>query len=233
MKLEDAPAPVVFSPAMFFHVVAFAPLAITSGSLFFYYSKQPLVALAVKVPLLSDAMTELPESRLFSVGMNIIAWLTVPVYLIIVRLLKLKSQVEEVDQKTSIKIADAIRSIACVLGFFSLLGLSSVTVRESATFHTICANVFLGSISVFFLLVDFTFRQVRLPATPVDWAWDLFIPAAFAASCAITRTPDVSDALHSTAGVLQYIGGAAIFLKFARVWTRFPKIGLLLTRKVE
>jgi hypothetical protein len=233
MKPDDAPAPVVFNPAMFFHVVAFAPLAITSGALFFYYSKRPLAALPVKFPLISDAVTTLPESRLFSVGMNIIAWLMVPVYLVIGRLLRLKSQVEEVDHKVSIKVVHIVRPITCVLSFFSLLGLSSVTVQENAVFHTTCANIFLGAISIFFLLVDFTFRQVKLRATIVDWIWDLVIPGAFGASYTITRTPAVSAGLLSIAGALQYVGGAAIFLKFARVWARFPRVGLLLTRKVE
>jgi hypothetical protein len=226
-------SPAVFSPSLFFYAVGLAPAVIIFSSFFLFYVYHHPPADAVFVPLISLAMVELPESRLFSVGMSLVAWFCVPVFLVVSRMLTLKCRVAHCDDRRGVKIASKLLNISSVFCFLGLLGLASITIRESEKFHLASAVCFVVAQSVFFLAADYQMSEARRKITLLDWIWDAFCPVIFLVSVGIWALAGNNIALLNAAGILHCVAAVAFSAKYLRVRSVLGRIGLLLTRKTE
>jgi hypothetical protein len=168
----------------------------------------------------------LPGSRIFAVGVNVIAWLTLPIFLIIDRVIKLKLHVEKVPASIGVSLATTVMALSAVASFFSLLGISSVTIREVRSVHIGFGILLIASLSVYFVSTDYGLTQSKIRVSLLSWALDFVAPLAFGISFLICKY----DALLSVAGALQHVGAAAMFAKFLLLWQRMPRIGLFLAQ---
>jgi hypothetical protein len=232
MPTDGHSAP-VFNPYLFFFVVSFSPIIITFVCLFFFYTSHDHSPDSVLIPMISEAVVTLPESRLFSVGISVEAWLSVPLFLIISRMLKLMARIADVHRVSRIRMIGKLIECAAFVAFFSMLGMASINIVESKRYHMISVVSFLLSLSLFFFLVDWQMCEVNLTVTLVDWIWDAVCPVCFVLSLGIWEIAAGDSALLNVAAILQYIGGAALFLKFWGVWRAWPPVGLMLTKKSE
>jgi hypothetical protein len=227
------PSPAIFSPSFFFISVGAGPFFILLMCLVLFYLYHPPPAGHAFIPLISFALTELPESRLFAVGMSLIAWFCVPVFLVTSRMLTLQCRVRECDNKSSVVVAGRLLIMSAVLSFLGLLGLASVSIQECYQFHVGAAVTFLVAQSLFFWCADIQMLHAGRGITALDWAWDLFCPILFAVSIGVCGTGTQRVELLNFAGGIQYVAAVALFAKYLRLWKKLGRIGLLLTRKSD
>jgi hypothetical protein len=226
MKVEESP---VFSPGSFFFAVSLGGIAVNIGCLYFYYLHNPFASLIVKIPLIRQTAVDLPGDRLFSVGMTIVAWLTIPIFLVIDRVVILKFRIAKIPST----FPTAFMALCAVITFVSLIGLSSITLEENSRLHLTCVGLFLIALSAYFFTTDWALAKGRVAIKPADWACDAAPLVCFSASFSLLQWCRPDPLLLSIAGALQYMGGTVLFLKFLIVWFRIPRVGLFLTRKTE
>jgi hypothetical protein len=225
-------SPAIFSPSFFFISVGAGPFFILAISLLLLYLYHYPASGEALIPLISFATIELPESRLFAVGMSLIAWFSVPVFLVTSRMITLQCRVQHCDNRSTVAFASKLLILSAFLSFVGLLSLASITIKESFHFHVASAITFLVAQSTFFIAADFQMFHANRGITALDWAWDAFPPALFALSVVIwVATADTK--IQSLAGALQYAAAVALFGKYIRLWRKLGRIGLLLTRKSD
>ena len=198
---------------VFFVIVAVLPLVVVGICIAMYLQRHHRLPGNV-----FELARELPESRTFSVGINVCAWMSIPVYLLVDRILKLKCRLE----KRETLLNTVLRYLMDMSGgcsFFSLLAVASVSVMDQKWIHDLAAGVFVVSLTLYFVLADIIMNSVSLRVTVLDWIWDIAGAILFVVSL--------------KQSYFQYAGGAGLFLKFLGLLKTLPGMRVMLKTKPE
>ena len=204
----------LYRPDLFFVIVAVLPLVVVGICVVTYLQRHRVGGL----PGIFELARELPESRTFSVGINVCAWMSIPVYLLVDRILKLKCRLEKRETLLN-TVLRYLMDIAGGCSFFSLLAVASVSVMDQKWVHNLAAGVFVVSLTLYFVLADVIMSSVSLRVTFLDWIWDVTGATLFVIS---TSQP-----------YFEYCGGAVLFLKFLCLLKRLPGMRVMLKTKAQ
>ena len=210
----EKPEHILFAPSLFFVVVAVLPSAVVLICLGMYGYRTGVYGF----PPIFELSRELPESRTFSVGINICSWMSVPVFLFVDRVLKLKCRLMKRETLLTV-IARYLMDIAGGCSFFSLVCVASVSVIEPKRVHVVASTVFVASLSLFFLLADIIMYILDLRVTFLDIIWDVAGAFFFL----------ISVLFHFVC--FEYLGSAVLFLKYLELFRTLPKARVMLTKK--
>jgi hypothetical protein len=88
----------------------------------------------------------------------------------------------------------------------------------------IATILFVISLSLYFLVADYAKLHARFGVCWMDWALDILPPTCFDGSYLLWQSNTKDGKALAVAGTLQYIGGAALFDAFRRIWKRIPEL---------
>lgn len=211
----------VYRPSLLFIVASLFPLVFIILCNFIYYNGNHNAS--SHFPTLSEIAVQPPESRVFTVGFTVSAWLYLPVFIIIYNLVSIK---KSNLQKSPIWLKICIFSsmVFALLSIASLIGAASISIKESKTFHNFCGSLFIISVSLYFLLVDMQFIYLKLIVTPISWMCTFTIPTAVFIS---------SFFISPYKSYFQYLGITFISFKLLAISASLPRMGLLMTKKPQ
>ena len=223
--------PVSYNPKVLFFIVAGLPVivSIMSMSIYFGLGHHHLN----RIPALPECVNVMPESRVFSVGINIVAWLMLVVFLVIDRHLKLRGRSDESFHGNWCCVTRTVMNIFAGISFISLIGFSAVTANENKTVNIVFAGLFWTSLSVYFCLRDAQYRDVKLALHPLDWTCNAVAVACMIVSYALRLAKDERTFVRSIGAVFGYIGCTALFAKFIVIAIMLPDISLMLIRRKQ
>lgn len=230
MQKKDL-APILYRPFMFMICVGVLPPVIAVIVLIMYYYNGHNLAIN-HFPTISESAVKLPESRFFSVGINICAWLLLPVFLILDRILKLQNRRVGNSKAPGVLFARLAMNILDGFSFFSLIGFCSVTLEENRTFHMLCITIFVSSITLSFFCIDYQMAKGKSGNSTFQYIWTFMIPTTYMCSLFIWKFSGSNNRLKSIAAMIEYVAAFIIFFKFILIWLNLPRIGLILTKKV-
>lgn len=199
----------LYKPHFFFVAATLAPLIVVAGTLYLYYKYTENV---LTIPTISEAGADLPASRMFTVGMTTAAWFTMPLYIVLNQILKLKQRMEKIYKKSRIFAMNALAA----LSFFSYIGIGSVTIRNDTNLHYLFGITFLVSQTLYFVMLDFNLKTVPIHHI----LWTFLTPVAYLVSFALGTKP-----------ILEYFGVATLSLKWLLVWRDIPSTGVMLAKR--
>ena len=227
----DSQQSLLYSPLIIVIFITILPTFITI-SCFLFALHYKHIDLNHHFPMLHDVMTQLPESRVYSVGMNLVAWLALPIFLIIDRILKLKCKMEKCHNEVKVYCLRWIMNIFGGFAFFSLLGLSSVNVKENRTMHNVCSHVFIFSLMIYFIIIEYEMFKAKLEVPPSHKVLSYFGPILHLFSQYLDRNGNDSHLL-TIAGIFEFLVIPSICIRFFLMWKTLPSNGILVRHKKE
>lgn len=228
---EEPRTPILYRPSIFFYTVALGPIIIVSLCFYFYVSREQQNL--KYIPNISEVTCNLPESRMFLVGMNICGWVSVPLSLILDRILKLIQRTKKCAKDRDVLVARYTMNVFSGLSFLSFVGLSCININECRIAHLAFGISLIISLTCVFLLVDYGLSRADIKLSQFHWFINVIPISCFIVSFALYKFGNDDNLLNSISSVIQYIGGSLLVLKLLMIYRSLPSIGLILTRKVQ
>lgn len=202
----------LYKPHFFFVTATLAPFVVGLGTLYLYYKYNDRAKLS-PIPRISEIGADLPASRMFTVGMTVAAWFTMPLYIIINQCVRLKRRIAKCESK----IAAFIINVLGAMSFFSYIGIGSVTIRDNRQLHYLIFAVFILSHFFYFVAVD-----MGLKSRICHFLWAFVSPISYFGSFLVSGR---------ASSILQYVGAAALFCKWPLLWSDLPNTGVMLAKR--
>ena len=223
-------SPILYRPYLFMLSVGFLPPLIALLTLFLYYYNGHNTEIN-HLPYISEVAAKLPESRVFSVGINICAWLLLPVFLILDRILKLQNKEAGNSKSPGVLFSRLLMNILDGFAFFSMIGFCSCTLEESRTFHMLCIIVFVISLTCSYFCMDYQMTRSKRGNMTIQRFWTCTIPIIYLFSLLFYKFAKGKALMYSISAIFEYIAAFFLFFKFILIWQNLPRIGLIFTKE--
>ena len=103
---------------------------------------------------ISDISIHLPEARVFSVGMNMVAWILLIVFYFNYEIVMILWSVNGIPIDCTTMVAVIMHNVLCIGSFVGLTLLACITKEENRTVHYVGIYLFIVSFSLYILLYD-------------------------------------------------------------------------------
>ena len=221
--------PVIYNPRIVFYIIGILPIAAMFISIALYYG---LGHNQIEhIPSIPEYVILLPESRVFSVAMNVVAWLSIVAFLVIDRYLVIKGHSDTVHQHRCCLVTRTVMNICAAIAFVSMIGFTSVTINENRTANIVFSCLLWCSLSVYYFMKDSLCQYAKLKVHPMDWACNGIIVVSMMISYILSFLDSSRVILLSVGSVFGYIGSAALFLKFILIVNTLPNVSLQLVKR--
>ena len=202
---------ILYSPFIMGSIIAFTPIFVISYFAAIY--NHHIEVDFYHLPMIQNIMIQLPESRLYSVGMNLLAWWTLPVFLIMDRILKLKCKIEKCNKDRLIYCIRWLMNIFAGFSFFGMLGMASINNKEHSQFHQISVFVVVIFLTLYYILFDLEMCWAKLNVSIINRIWSFLGIIAYLSSYFLFKYQN-SELMKSVAALFQYISIPCFSLKF-------------------
>ncbi|KAK8888913.1 hypothetical protein M9Y10_033653 [Tritrichomonas musculus] len=231
--------PILYNPFVLGCIVSIMPIFVTVTAFLFSIYNGHFSLHFNSLPKINQVMVQLPEKRVYSVGMNLTAWLALPVFLLIDRIIKLKCKIEKCHKEPLTYCLRWLMNVCAGFAFFGMLGMASVTVHEMPYFRQTCYRVMIIFLTIYYLIVDFEMTKAKLNVTLLNRIWSFggifFITLSYLFSkyaIILSNTfPNIN--FLSISAICQYIHVPLMSLKFLLIWKTLPSCGVLVSKKNE
>ena len=222
---------VAYNPKVLFYIVAVLPVVVSvmSMSIYFGLGHHHLN----RIPTLPECVNVMPESRVFSVGVNVAAWLMLVVFLVIDRYLKLRGRADESFHGNFCCVARTLMNVFAGIAFVSLIAFSAVTVNENRTVNFVFGGLFWTSLCVYFFMRDVQHHDAKLAVHPLDWTCNCVMTACMVVSYAMRLASDSRTWIRSMGAVFGYVGCLAMFAKFVVIAAILPDMSIVLIKRKQ
>lgn len=213
------------NPKKLFYFVAFTPIIVQIIAIGMHFGLRHNVH--GRVPTASETVEFMPESRIFSVAMHVVAWACMMIFLVI-------DGYTEVNGRPTgdgVKVVRYIANSFAVISFISLMGLASVTLVDEKKVNIAFTGIFAFATCVYFIMRDVVFLRSNIMVSYLSWSLDAVMLAAMILGYILSFVNESHVIISSAGSVFGYIGGLTLFLKFAVIGKSLPVITLQLARK--
>lgn len=208
----------------FFFAVALLPFAsVAVGAVVYALARR-----TQSIPPLCTVITSEIGCRIFSVVFNIIGWFTIPIYLIIGRILTFRSP----DGRRHFD--DYVRAFVAVMSFFSIIGFS-VTILAQNEEYAKMAFLFVSLfLIIYFVLTDLKMKELKMNVRNKDFLWDMALMmesglTLFRVKYMSIDFPNIDKAFLSV--IMDYVLLALLFIKFLSLYKRLPNFTIHIENK--
>ncbi|OHS99582.1 hypothetical protein TRFO_33957 [Tritrichomonas foetus] len=221
---------ILYSPFSLVCIISICPIFIVFICYAFAYFNNH-ITFQKSIPMISQVMVRLPECRIYSVCMNLVAWTALPIFLIIDRILKLKCKIEKCHKHVTVYCLRWLMNICAGFSFFGMIGMASINIDERIQFHNNCVCIFVVFMTLYFFLIDYEMVQAKLNVKTFHVFLSFVGISLFTVSYILMKKDD--DFLQSVSAVIQIIAIPCMSMKFLIIWKTLPASGILITHKKE
>ena len=229
--------PILYNPSVLGCVVAIMPIFITITATLFAIYNHHISLNFNNLPMINQIMVRLPEKRVYSVGLNLTAWLALPVFLLLDRILKLKCKMEKCHKEPIVYCLRWLMNVCAGFAFFGMLGMASVTIHEMPIFRQTCYQIMIVFLTLYYAIVDYEMTRAKLNVTLLNRIWTYIGLSLSIISYLLSKHNDQLQEIFpninflSLAALCQYFHVPFMSLKFLLIWRTLPKCGVLVSKK--
>lgn len=192
-------------------LVTFVPVLVTGMTVYLYVSNGHHRLNTIET--LWEAVSMLPECRIFSIGMNMVGWILACLVLLYDRYLTLKGAM---SHRILLNTCGGVASL-------SIIGFSSVTYADSKFLNAICVTIFWTSICAYMIMTDLLEKS---PMKKLRLFYNVLIITCWIASSLLKEKLSIG-------AVLEYLAFILTFFKVGMTWksSKFGSISLHMVKK--
>lgn len=229
--------PILYNPLVLGYTIAILPIFITIAATLLAIYNHHISFNLNNLPKINQIMVRLPEKRVYNVGLNLTAWLALPVFLLIDRLIKLKCKMEKCHKEPIVYCLRWTMNICAGFAFFGMLGMASVTVNEMPVFRQTCYQIMIVFLTIYYFILDYEMSRAKLKVGLLNRIWTfmgLFLSIiSYLLSKYNNKLLDIFPNINfmSLSALFQYLHLPFMSLKFILIWRTLPKCGVLVSKK--
>lgn len=181
--------------------------------------------------MISHAAADLPESRVFRMGIIFTSWFMFAAFLIIDRALKVLNRRAHNAKSPSVQFSRYMMKIFDGLAFFGLIGACSITIKSNSILHTISVVMFIISITFSYIFMDYLLAKSRTANYQLLSIYTFTPPVMLLIGTLIIKFAANKYQIYNFGIILQYFGCTMIFLKFILIIHIIPSFNIEFSEK--